>query len=47
MEKGETKKVRIKATGNTINVYQHRPTGDWVDAFDCKTMYKKDELEFI
>ena len=42
-----SKKARVKASGALIEVYQHRPSGDWVNVVDCKTMYKKEELDFI
>lgn len=39
--------ARVKATGKIIQVYVHSATGDFVDAFDCKTTYIKNELEFL
>lgn len=47
MSDNPSKKARVKGTGAIIQMYMHRLTGDWIDAFDCKTIYKKDQLEFI
>lgn len=47
MERNPARKARVKSSGAFIEVYQHRPTGDWVNAIDCTTTYKTEELDFI
>ena len=47
MESNGIRNARVRATGKVIQVYMHNATMNWVDAFDCQTMYKKEELEFI
>lgn len=44
----KTKKVKIKSTGNTVEVYKSSTKADtWINANDCKTEYHKDQIEFI
>ena len=47
MADNPSKKARVKGTGAIIEVYMHRPTGDWIDVIDCKTKYKKEENLFL
>lgn len=42
----ETKKAKIKRTGNIIIVYLLK-RGTWCDYSDCKTEYSENELEFL
>ena len=41
------KNARIRATGKIVQVYLHHGTGDYVNAQDCKTTYKTQEIELM
>ena len=41
-----TRKAKVKATGQTVEVYK-LDKGGWCNYADCKTEYKTEELEFI
>lgn len=36
--------AKLKSTGEEIEVYRHKPTGNWISLDDCKTEYKPSEL---
>lgn len=36
----------VIATGEEVQVYKHKSTGDWVLYSDCTTMYKDEQLKF-
>jgi len=40
-------KIRIKSTGETVEVYKHRERSVYVNAKDCTTEYKKEDAEVI
>lgn len=42
----KTQKVKIKASGQEIEVYKHSERGTYVNAKDCTTEYKKEDLIF-
>lgn len=39
--------VKIKSKSIEIQVYKRKSTGNWVDAYDCTTEYKEEELIFL
>lgn len=41
----KTQQVKVKATGNVIEVYKLKK-GGWCDAKNCTTEYKDSEIEF-
>lgn len=42
----KTKKAKVKATGELVEVYRLN-RGGWCNYADCKTEYEDDELEFV
>ncbi len=40
-------KVKVKSTGAIIRVYKHSERGTYVNAENCTTEYKLDELEIL
>ena len=43
---GNTKNATVIKTGKEISVYKHRERGTWINAHDCDTEYKPNELNF-
>ena len=44
--KNPTRKAKVKATGQIIEVYR-LTAGGWCNYADCKTTYQDHEIEFI
>lgn len=40
-------KVRIKKTGQVVEVYKHRYRSSYINADDCTTEYKSEDVELI
>lgn len=40
-------KVKIKSTGDIIEVYKHRERSTYINANNCTDEYKKEELTFL
>ena len=36
----------VIATGEKVQVYKYKATGDWVNYSGCTTMYTNDQLKF-
>lgn len=36
----------VIATGEKVQVYKHKATGNYINYKDCNTMYSPDELHF-
>lgn len=42
----KTRKAKVKATGQVVEVYRLQ-RGGWCNLADCKTEYKEEDLQFI
>lgn len=44
--KNELKKAKIISTGASVEVYQSKALGTWINYQDCTTEYNTNELNF-
>lgn len=40
-------KVKVKKTGQTVEVYKHGSRNAYVDAHNCTTEYKPEEVDVV